>query len=196
MEIDAFTANVSPDGLKNQRDIKILICYLLQITPEPLTKDDLLSVMCERQLANYFDVCHSLDILIKVGNVTQEPENGLLTLSENGAVIASTLYSSLPYTVREKGRSAAMRIITRRRSERQNIVKIDAISGGYQVACEVLSGDLPIMTVSLYLPDQQYAEKVRDKFLDVPEALYRSVLSYLTDEDLSHMANDSKEEIK
>ena len=196
LELDALTGDVSPDGLKNRRDIKILICYLLRVSTEPLTKDDLLGIMREWELANYFEACHGLDILIKVGNVVELSENGFLSLSDNGAVIADTLYSGLPYTVREKGRSAAMSVITRRRSERQNVVSVDSISGGYQVTCKVLSGDIPIMTISLYVPDEQYAERIRNKFLDVPEALYRSVLSYLTDEDLSHLPKPEKDDDK
>ncbi|MCL2486840.1 MAG: DUF4364 family protein, partial [Oscillospiraceae bacterium] len=67
--LDALTAGVSPDGLKSRLAIKAMICFLLDTLPEPLSKDDILDVMCGHELANYFEVCDGLDRLIRLGNV-------------------------------------------------------------------------------------------------------------------------------
>lgn len=184
VELDALTAGVAPDGLKSKREIKILICFLLNSAPEPLTKEELLEVMLERQLANYFEICGCIEELIGLGSVVRLDEAGTLAVSEKGRDIGLDMQKSLPFTVREKGMAAAMKLITRKRSERENRVEIAPSEGGCQVTCSVMSGDLPLMSVSLYVPGESYAEKVRDKFHDVPQELYRMVLSYLTDERL------------
>jgi len=193
IELDAFTAGVAPDGLKSKREIGILVCFLLDTAPEPLTKEELLDVMLERQLANYFEICACIEALIKIGSIIKIDGQGYLAVSEKGCEAARILYKNLPYTVREKGTAAAMKLITRRRSERDNRVEIAPAEGGCQVLCSVMSGDLPLMTVSLYVPDESYAERVRDKFHDVPQELYRTLLSFLTDEDLTGEDEDLRQ---
>lgn len=182
MENNALTAGVSPDGLKNRRDIKILVCFLLNTAAEPLAREDLTKIMCDKCLANYFEICDAIDRLIKNGNVLIDNETGFLSLSADGKTVAENLYDDLPLTVREKATATAMKLIARRRSERENRVEITKCDGGCKVECTLMSGDLALMSVSLYVPDKRYASKVREQFLDNPESIYRTVLSQMTGE--------------
>jgi len=39
-----------------------------------------------------------------------------------------------------------------------------------------------LMSISLYLPDKNYALKAKERFIDNPEFIYRTVLAHLTGE--------------
>ena len=62
MEYDAFTGGVAPGGLRSKSDIRILICYMLKSVNAPLSGDDIIKVLQEKSLANYFEAsdaqCH------------------------------------------------------------------------------------------------------------------------------------------
>lgn len=55
MEYDTFTAGVGPGGLRTKNDIRVLLCYLLASVNVPLHREDILSILQEYDLANYFE---------------------------------------------------------------------------------------------------------------------------------------------
>ena len=56
MEFDAFTGGVADGGLRTKNDIKILICYMLATLDAPFSKNDMIRVLQETALANYFEI--------------------------------------------------------------------------------------------------------------------------------------------
>lgn len=179
----ALTAGVSPDGLRSRRDIKILICFILANFKEPLSRDDLLEIITHDGLANYFEVCAAIDPLIENGNISEDEETKLLTATDNGRLIAESLYTSLPLTVREKSMAVGSRMLSRRRHEKENNVEIIPSGNGYIVKCEVLDGDTVLLATSLYVTNIEYARIVKERFLNAPQELYLAVLKQLTDLD-------------
>lgn len=63
MEYDAFTGGVAPGGLRSKSDIRILICYMLKSVNAPLSGDDIIKVLQEKSLANYFEASDALSAL-------------------------------------------------------------------------------------------------------------------------------------
>ena len=180
MENNALTAGVSPDGLKNRTMIRVLICFIICNFAEFFTKDELLKIICERKLANYFEVCDALSSLQENGSVDIDKENAQFLPNDNTRLIATTLGNDLPRTVRDKSLDAAKKLISRRRSERENTVEIEPLENGCRVNCTIMNAGDQLMSVSLYVPDRKYAELVRERFLDAPEYLYRIVFAQLT----------------
>lgn len=180
MQNDALTAGVRPDGIKNRRELRILICYLLHNATEALAAEDLIDLICEHQLANYFEVCDAFSSLIEKKNISEDTDTGLLSLTADGSEVARNLYDTLPITVREKAESALKKLIFRKHSERENKVVIKKLDTGCNVSCTVMSADLELMSISLYVPDEQTARLVKERFLDAPATIYRLALSQLT----------------
>ena len=54
MEYDAFTAGIEPGGLRTKNDIRIMVCYILNSVKAPLSKENILNILQEKGLANYF----------------------------------------------------------------------------------------------------------------------------------------------
>ena len=179
--IDAFTGGVQPDGLKNKSDIKVLICFLLSNGTQPLSRKDLTDIFLEKGLANYFEASDAVSSLIRHGNVTENPEDGALTVTDSGKFIADTLYDGLPLTVREKSLTAVEQFINRRHVDKYNKTRIEACDKGYHVTCVIQDDTMETMSVKVYVPTYHYATVVRDRFLGDPETLYRAVMAQLTD---------------
>lgn len=54
MEFEAFTGGVAPGGLRSKSDIRILICYILKSVGAPLSGEDIIRILQEKSLANYY----------------------------------------------------------------------------------------------------------------------------------------------
>jgi hypothetical protein len=181
MDFDAFTGGVEPGGLRTKNEIRILICYLLSSVDAPLSKDDILSIIQDNGLANYFEVTDALAELTEHGNVMISGENReLCEASETAKLIAKQLDSALPHSVRDKAVAAAINLLAKTKRERENKVEIQKDEHGYRVACHISGGDMELMSFTLHVPDRYQAEMVKEQFQNSPETVYRMFLALVT----------------
>lgn len=179
MTHDAFSAGVEPGGLYSSKDIKILICYMLAGTGEPMLRQTVLDVIAGNGMANFFEASAAIDELIRIGNLVELPEDRL-TVSQTGAEAAATLSRSIPYTLRDKSVKASLQLLTRIRREQENAVETEKNGPGCQVTCRIGDEKAPLMLLKLNVADELQASLIREHFLEQPELLYRSVLAILT----------------
>ncbi len=175
---DAFSAGVEPGGLYTVQEIKILICYMLLGVGEPLPRDAITDILAGDGMANFFETTAAIDELTRQGHLTEQDD--LVSLTDTGRQVASTLSGRVPYTLRERSVKAALRLLTRRRREAENSVDIQKMETGVQVTCAIRDGETPLMSISLHVADDMQAQLVREHFLDDPTLLYRSLLAILT----------------
>lgn len=180
MKQDAFTGGVDPGGLWNQNDIRILLCYILNSVNAPLSGQDLSEILQRKALANYFEAGDALASLEQRGNVVRDAD-GCYRVTKAGREIAETLDATLPLSVRDKALEAALTLLASARSQRENQVDIQPREGGFQVTCHISGGaGVELMAVSLYVPDRDQAELVKNRFYRDPEQVYKLLLSALT----------------
>lgn len=117
MEYDAFTGGVAPGGLRSKSDIRILICYMLKSVNAPLSGDDIIKVLQEKSLANYFEASDALSALVSLGNVTREEDNTYV-LTKRGKSVADDLEQLIPSSVRDKAVAAATALLASAKMER------------------------------------------------------------------------------
>lgn len=67
MEFDAFNGGVEPGGLRSKDEIRILICYLLASVGDPLSREDIISIVRDNGLANYFETVDAISEMAKKG---------------------------------------------------------------------------------------------------------------------------------
>lgn len=181
MEFDALTAGVKPGGLRSKQDIKLLICYLLSSIPQGLSKTDLINVLQDNNLANYFEVASAFDELLKQGNLTEaQEEENFYTVTASGKMIAQELDVSLPISIREQVLSAALSLMAQQKRERENTVTIAKIENGCQVECHISGGEMDLMSFTLYVPDMMQAKLVKRNFQKDPQLIYSCMLAALT----------------
>ena len=186
MAFDAFSAGVEIGGLRSKNDIKILICYLLKSISTPLSEEDIVSVLQENNLANYFEVVSAFEDLKNMNNIYSYDKNELY--SETGKLIAEQLISSVPISVREKTLNTAINLLSKRQLEKENTVEITPLENGYSVKCTVV-GDVnnsnELLSFMLYVPDLLQANQVKENFQKRPDLIYRIILAGVTmDNDL------------
>lgn len=181
MDFDAFSAGIEPGGLRSKDQIRILICYLLSSVGAPLSKEDILNIMQENALANYFEVTDSLSELIEKGSILTVPDQpGLYTASDTGRGIAKQLDNMLPLTIRQQAVAAAINLLAKAKREKENKVEIVKTDRGYNVECHISDREMDLMTINLYVPDLFQARMVKDNFHSNPENAYQMMLALMT----------------
>lgn len=185
MDKDTMTVGVSPDGIKNRTDIRILICYMLDQFPEPLTKGDIIELIYTNQFANYIETLSAIEHLIDNEHLMHNNETDALLLSPLGKRVTDDLSERLPNTIRKKSRDAIDRMLSRRRNERENGFDAVEQDGGYKVTCTIGSKDPEqgIMSLTCFMPTEERVNDARERFFTDPEGLYRLVFSQLTGDE-------------
>lgn len=179
--LDEFIDGVAPGGLREKNDIKLLICYILSGIDNSLSKDDIISILKDNDLANYFEASDAFsDLISKKLIYTDSKDNSLYTVTDEGKMIAKQLDVSLPISVREKALKAALNTLARTKIRKENTVKIEKNDFGYFVNCNISGGNIDLMALKLYVPDIMQANMVKENFHKDPELVYSSMLAILT----------------
>ncbi len=186
MTFDAFSAGVSPGGLRNKNDIKLLICYLLSSVNSPISKDTIVSVLQNNNFANYFEINSAFSDLLKNQNIREDTDNPqLYNITETGRIISSQLDSALPLSIRDKALYATVNMLSKIKRETENTVSAVKDKNGYQLKCNISGGDVDLLSFSIYVPDEMQANLVKKNFQENPNLIYECVLAILTkDEEL------------
>lgn len=184
MKKDTFTQGVSPGGLKEKQEIKILICFILDKLAKPLKKGDVTSILQNYGLANYFEASQAFAEMAASNNICLDEENeGCYVITESGKIIVEELSGILPVTVKEKALKSAEIYLERVKNEQENKVSITKNSNGYNVKCSISDGEFNMLELTLYAPDMNSASIIRDNFYKNPSEIYYTVISLLTRDD-------------
>lgn len=177
MRYDAFTAGVDLGGLRTTNDIKILICYMLYSVKTPLTKSQIIEILIEKGLANYFEVTDAMQGLIKEKHIKEE--KGSLVVSPSGEIIATRLDVDLPYTVRTTAVETALAMLNKIKIEKENPVEIVKTNIGYNVSCHISGGEFELLSFTIYVPEYEQAKLVKKNFQNDPTTFYNNFIKSL-----------------
>lgn len=181
MERDAVSAGVSPGGLFNSAEIKILICYILSNIDDAVPGQMLANVLHYEGLANCFEVNEAIASLVKSGQlevVSQEDDTYKIT--ESGKNIAETLKTSLPFTVKEKGYLAALKMVARFKNSKSTDISITKEDDKTYITCSALDGDSTFLSVKLMVADEGQAVSIKERFLNDSTAIFSGIIDLLT----------------
>lgn len=182
MKFDAVSAGVSPGGLINTTEIKVLICYILKSVGEPVPANRLCEELFYEGIANNFEVSDCIEALIKNNNIycVNEAEQ-TYTVTESGANIASTLKATVPLSVREKACKTILKMMSGIRNAKETDISITRNGDNTFISCSALDNGAPIMTVQLLVTDEIQANAIKAKFLENPSELYSKIIDLFTE---------------
>ena len=181
MAFDALTAGVEPGGLRSQSDIRLLICYMLASVKDPLDKNDIVMILQDQGLANYFEAASALADVLAKHNADVLPDNPELCVSNDNTVeISRQLETTLPPSVRDRAVTGALALLAKAKRERENQVEIEKQPDGYNVTCHISGGKKDLMSFSLFVPDLYQARIVKKNFHRNPEMVYQVMLCMMT----------------
>ncbi len=173
-----FTEGIRPGGLTSSAEIRILLCYLLDMANTPISREQIEEALLGEELVNYFALSESLDTLVKQGLVHKE--KSLYEVTDNGRTVGRTLSNDVPKTVRDLAVRGVIRSqqYAARKSTFLSEIKEDA--GHLAVHCAIQDTSGYLFRMQLYMPDNLSAEAVKQAFLDKGDTLYGLVLAALT----------------
>ena len=179
---DAFFEGVEPGGLRSRSEIKLLICYIICKIDGGITKNQLTDILCKNSIANYFDISQALSDVIRTGNIRCELiEDGeeMLYPTDLGKVNTAQLENDLPYTVKEAALNATVEMLTHQKRESENSIEIVPHGSGFDVTISVMDNDDRLLSVTLFVADDEQAQSVKEKYLRDPVKLYSTIVALL-----------------
>ncbi len=183
MAFDTFDEGIAPGGLRSKNEIKILICYLFSSVNDKMSQSLVAEAIRSDELANFFEIVVAFEELVKDGNLEKNDivdGEQTFVLSENGKVIAKQLETTLAHTVKQKSYDCALRLLSERKTARENFVEIEKSENGFEVKCRVSGGDIDLLSFSLYAPNFEQAEVIKKNFLSYPQTVYKTMLGLMT----------------
>ena len=167
-------------------DIKILILYILEKLPAPVTGLQLSDLaLFDGGISDdgfrWLDYTDCLAELEETGHITND--DGRYAITEAGRRDLSYIQSRLPYTVRVKAdRLTAPVAAAMRRSSMIETASEKERRGGYSVSLRLSDGVGEVVSMRLAVPDKKQAAAIEKRFKDSAEALYNKILNMLIEE--------------
>ena len=183
MAFNTFDEGIAPGGLRSKNEIKILICYLFNTVNDKMSQSLVVEAIRSDELANFFEIVVAFEELITDGNLEKSDViDGEQTyvITNNGRVIAMQLETTLAHTVKQKSYNCALRLLSERRTARENHVEIRKTENGIEVDCRVSGGEVTLLEFTLYAPNHEQAEIIKKNFLSYPQAVYKTMLGLMT----------------
>ncbi len=174
-----YTEGVRPGGLTTNKEIRILLCYLIDNTGGAMKKKELEEILLEEGLANYFLLAESLTQLAEQ-ELLREDEHGFLHITPAGQTVARTLSGDLPKSICEAAVRGVIRAQQYAAKEAANICNIIQQPDGYHVEGHIGDSSGTFFRLELYMPDKLTAAGVRSQFIEKGDEIYKLVLAALT----------------
>lgn len=183
MAFDTFDEGIAPGGLRSKNEIKILICYLFDAVNDKMSQSLVVEAIRADELANFFEIVVAFEELVKDGNLVKSDivdNEQTFVLSDNGRVIAQQLETALAHSVKQKSYDCALRLLSERKTARENFVDIQKCDNGFEVVCRVSGGEIDLLSFTLYAPNYEQAEVIKRNFLSYPQTVYKTMLGLMT----------------
>jgi len=159
-------------------EVKVLILFIMQRLPEPVTLDVLTGLtLCDDGIG-YFDVTECITDLIKTKHLNLA--DGKYSLTPKGKRNGETLEKNLPYSVRIKAEGSAA--LVRANLNRDAMIKThrsENDNGGYKVSLSLSDGIGDIISMELFAANEQQAETIEKGFRSNAEKIYHAIIDML-----------------
>lgn len=184
MEKDAVSAGVSEiGGLFSTAEVRILICYIISSINAPVPGRLLGDVLHYEGIANYFEVNDSIAYLCKSGQLEVfNEEEDTYVITKSGRDIAQTLKTTLPFSVKDRAFTAALKMVSRFRNSKETDIKISREGDKTFITCSAIDNGDPFMSVKLMVTDEEQALFIKERFINDPSRIYSEIIELLTKE--------------
>ena len=170
-------------GMMNLTDtyaIKILVCYFLKQINRPITPEQLIEIVTEDGLINYFIFTEAINQLLEAKTLILEERDGeqYYVLTEMARIGADDFKTMVPRAFREKILTSGLKFFARLKNENDVKISYTEQQKGWSVNVLCTEGGLTLMDLKLYAPDREQAEILGEKIMLNPVDFYGKVLDY------------------
>ena len=168
--------------IRQKIDIKVLILYILEKLPAPVSQNMLTELTLIDNATNYFDYIECLTELEQKDLIITTEEDKY-SITPKGIRTAAEMESSLPYTIRLKASSGAERAA--KILAREAMVKAShkvKPEGGVAVSLSLSDGLGEMMHLDILAGNEEQAKEMEKRFRKNAESLYLRIAGILTGE--------------
>ncbi|MBO7361693.1 MAG: DUF4364 family protein [Clostridia bacterium] len=176
-----------PSSAKDKRAVKIFVLYLLENINYPLPLCRISDVVMSSDYVLFLDFAESFNEMKDQGLIasvgTDENGDELYFVTERGRTVAAGLKSELHPSVMDGALAAAFRCLDfSKRDIRADceIRVVNPVNGECDVTCRLTEKKAVILETTLRVDSRGRAERMRDRFLDRPETVFRGVTALLS----------------
>jgi len=172
-------AKNSEFGLNSMTQIKIFLLYLLDNIRYPIEYSLLSRIISESTDEMTLDYEECLRELADMGHLWFDEMDGekYYMISDTGRLVAAELYDSVDADIRERGVSAASRLISLRNSGASIDAKItETDNKRFKVTLDARDASGEYMSLSLTVATESEARRIRDSFINNPDGVYRGIM--------------------
>ncbi len=183
MEKDAISAGVKTvGGLFSTAEIKILVCYIIDAVRDAVPGQMLANVLHYEGIANCFEVNAAIADLCESGQlkVFNEKEDTYV-ITEKGKMVARELKTTLPFTVKDRAYTAAIKMVSRFKNAKNCDIEIEKDNGKTYAICSLTDNGNTFMSIKLQVTDEEQAMLIKEKFITNPTKIYSDIINILTD---------------
>lgn len=183
MDRDASSAGVRLGGLFSTSDIRILICYILSAINEPIPVAMMANTLHFEGIANGFEISDAVVALEKSGHIEAVNDSKSdYQVTNLGREVAKTLATSISYTVKDRAYTATMKMLSRFKNAQSTEFEITHENSHTYINCSIHDGNSPFFSVKLLVTDDDQAMSIKERFINDPVTVYRTVVEMLTNE--------------
>ena len=163
--------------IHDKLEIKFLILYILSRAALPLDMSTLAEITLRDEGIDYFQFAEALSELVSTEHVTCTEDRTYL-ITEKGKRNGAICESSLPYSVRMHAEEDLVPINARMRREAMvKASRAPRASGGFTVSLSLDDDFENIMTLRLFSPSDNLAQRMEEHFRHHPERIYHAVMT-------------------
>ena len=174
----------SPIGSK--REIKIFVLYLMDNIHYPLEFTAINDIVMQTDYVAYLDFAESFNELLDGGLVApvtnaETGKSDCYVVTDRGRTVADQLHGDIAEEILEKSLSWAYRYLDFRRRGVEVRTECEPLdSGRVDVTFSLIENHRDIFALTLQVENRERAEKMRERFRDRPEVIYRGVNALMT----------------
>lgn len=180
-EILYNNSGIAPGGLRDSEQIKVLLCYLMSETDEPITSDFICGVLQKCGSANYFEASQSFAELIRNGQIESSlTEPGAYVLAQSGRYVVNQLSDELPVALKENTLKNYKNFLHQYDIKQENNVTLHSKDDKTYVECTINDGDNMLLKLNMYMPNTEQASLVRNVFYNNTDVVYQTIVALMT----------------
>lgn len=174
----------SPIG--NKREIKIFVLYLMDHIGYPLEFTAINDIVMQTDYVAYLDFAESFNELLDGELIAPVPgaatgKGECFAVTEKGRTVADQLHGDIADIILEKSLSWAYRYLDFQRRGVEIRTDLQPLENGrVDVTFRLVENRNDIFSLTLQVENTDRAEKMRERFRDRPEVIYRGVNALLT----------------
>ena len=163
--------------------VKVMLCFILNKINRTVTEKQLYEIVLDSEIINYFYYAEAITELVENGAISREinGDETYIILNEKGKFGSEYFNSYIPEFFHKKLLKSAYSLFSRLAYENETDFDITQTDNGYEINCTIKDISYDLMRITLYAPDVEQANVIKENILKSPTKFYQKVIEFALD---------------